>query len=336
MTEGAASDETFADYQALARGGPYGDGRVHIGYANDDLFSPAEVLQTLYAKLRDPAQGRAKVITTHTVGGHMQGEAAPTAVQILDGHDLLGPDVLLSHANWPREGDGERYARSGACVSSTPNTELQMGRAAVALREDHYDRASIGVDCHSWGVAGIPGQMRLLLQSARGERGEELTRRGLWTRRVGFAAEQVFNLGTLGGARACGLGEEVGTLRQGFKADIVVFDGETPSMLAAAEEDPVAAVVIHSNPGDIDTVIIDGVVRKEGGKLVDVSVVPAPNVAKSLITPGTKITWKEVARKVLESRKTLLEREKGIDFNTAEDTTIDGYYLNRKALLEDQ
>ncbi|KAF7527354.1 hypothetical protein G7054_g10502 [Neopestalotiopsis clavispora] len=107
-------------------------------------------------------------------------------------------------------------------------------------------------------------------------------------------------------------------------------------MLAAAEEDPVAAVVIHSNPGDIDTVIIDGVVRKEGGKLVDVSVVPAPNSAKSLITPGTKITWKEVARKVLESRKTLLEREKGIDFKTAEDTTIDGYYLNRKALLEDQ
>jgi cytosine/adenosine deaminase-related metal-dependent hydrolase len=148
-TESAASDETFADYQTLARGGPYGDDRVHIGYANDDLFSPAEVLQPLYAKLRDPAQGRAKVITTHTVGGHMQGESAPTAVQILDGHGLLGPDVLLSHANWPREGDGERYARSGAHVSSTPNTELQMGRAAVALREDHYDRASIGVDCHT-------------------------------------------------------------------------------------------------------------------------------------------------------------------------------------------
>ncbi|ETS74218.1 hypothetical protein PFICI_14084 [Pestalotiopsis fici W106-1] len=336
-TEGAASDETFADYQALARGGPYGHGRVHIGYANDDLYSPAEVLKPLYAKLRDPAQGKAKIITTHTIGGLMAGdEDAPTAVQILDSHGLLGPDVLLSHANWPHQGDGERYRRSGARVSSTPNTELQMGRVAVALRDDHYANASIGVDCHSWGVAGIPGQMRLLLQAARGDRGEELTRKGLWTRKVGFSAEQVFNLGTLGGAKACGLEGEIGTLKEGFKADIVIFDGETPSMLAAAEEDPVAAIVIHSNPGDIDAVIIDGVVRKEGGKLVDVDVVAAPNAAKSQIKPGTRITWKEVARNVLGSRKKLLEREKGIDFKTAEDTTIDGYHMNRKALLEDQ
>lgn len=335
-SESVASNETFADYQKLARGGPYGGGRVHIGYANDDVYSPGEVLKPLYAKLRDPAQGRAKVITTHTIGGAMQGEDTPSAAQLLDRHGLLGPDVLLSHANWPRDGDGALYARSGACTSSTPNTELQMGRLSVALREDHYATASIGVDCHSWGVTGIPGQMRLMLQAARGDRGEALTRRGQWTRRVGFAAEQVFNLGTLGGARACGLQGEIGSLREGLKADVVVFDGETPSMLAAAEEDPVAAIVLHSNPGDIDTVIIDGALRKQGGKLVDVSVAAAPDASKSLIKPGTKITWKEVARSVLESRSRLLEREKGIDFKAAEDTTIDGFYLNRKALLEDQ
>lgn len=328
------SEQSLSAYQALAMAGPFGDGRVHIGYANDNIYSPAEVIKPFYATLRDPEKGKAKLITTHAVAGPMRGKQSPTIVQLLKSHDLLGPDILLSHATWPHQGDGKLYQETGAFVSSTPNTELQMGSVPVALFDDHYHNASIGVDCHSWGVAGIPGQMRLMLQAARGFRGEELTQKGQWTLKTGFSVEQVFNLGTLGGAKACGLQDEIGSLKEGRKADIAIFDAESPSMLAAAVEDPVAAIVLHSNPSDIDTVIIDGIVRKHGGKLVDITTVPAPHVTRSPAKPGTKLSWRDVAEHVLESRMSLKQKMEGIDVEKTVLAVVDAWHLDKSALLE--
>ncbi|KAI0130253.1 amidohydrolase [Xylariales sp. AK1849] len=336
LLEDDLSEESISNFRSLARAGPFGNDRVHMGFAVDNIYLPADIIKPFYADLRDPDKGRAKVITTHTAGGTMSGLEAPTAVQILNSHNLLGPDILFSHANWPHEGDGKLYQTTGACVSSTPNTELQMGRSCVALLEDHYDNCSIGVDCHSWGVPGIPGQMRLMLQSARSDRGNKLTAKGMWSRHTGFTVEQVFNLGTLGGAKAAGLQGEIGSLKEGMKADILIFDGESPAMLAAAAEDPVAAIVMHSNPSDIDMVIIDGIVRKEGGKLVDVHVLAAPDKSKSLIEAGTELAWKEIAKKVLESRISIKEKMEGINFIQGEETCFDMYHINRKAMLEAQ
>ncbi|KAI1852013.1 hypothetical protein JX266_002866 [Neoarthrinium moseri] len=333
--EDDASEETIARYQTLARGGPYGNGTVHIGYANDNIYTPAEDIKQFYATLRDPAKGRAKLITTHTIGGAMQGKKTPTAIEILHSHGLLGPDILLSHGNRPHEGDGALYQSTGASVSSTPNTELQMGGFPVCLRDDHYDNASLGVDCHSWGVTGIPGQMRLALQSGRAYEGQKLNEEGFWSRKPGgISAEQVFNLATLGGAKACGMQDEIGRVKQGMKADLVVFDGESPGMLAAAVEDPVAAIVLHSNPGDIDMVIIDGVVKKGGGKLLDVEVVPAPDASMSVLKPNTRLQWKDIVKKVLESRKQVMEKTADIDFEVGEQKAIDMLYLDRGALVE--
>ncbi|KAH6645857.1 amidohydrolase [Truncatella angustata] len=336
VTEDDVSEETVSVYQKLARAGPFGDGRLHIGYANDSIWAPAEVIKPLYRRLRDEAEGKAKLITTHAIGGPMRGKNAPTAIEILSSHGLLGPDILLSHANCPHESDGKLYQRSGAHVSTTPNTELQMGWQPVALLEDHYNNASIGVDCHSWGVSGIPGQMRLLLQAARNDRGVELKRKELWSRKVGFSVEQVFNLATLGGAKACGLEREIGSLKEGLKADIVIFESETPAMLAAAAGDPVAAIALHSNPSDISTVIIDGIVRKENGQLTEVGIVSAPDPARNVAKVDSKFSWSEIAKHVLESQKAVKRKAEGLDFAKTEDACIDGWYLDRDALLEDQ
>jgi hypothetical protein len=55
-------------------------------------------------------------------------------------------------------------------------------------------------------------------------------------------------------------------LVEGAKADIVVFDGTSPNMLGW--DDPVAAVILHSNPGDVEHVLVNGEFRKRDFKLV--------------------------------------------------------------------
>lgn len=148
--------------------------------------------------------------------------------------------------------------------------------------------------------------------------------------------EAVFNLRALGGAKAAGLQSEIGSLKEGFKADIIVFDGNSSSMLTAAAENPVAAIILHSNPSDISLLLIDGFIRKENGKPIDVVAAAAPVESRSPIIPASIFTWNNVAVKVLGSRKSLKQKAIGTGFSRVEDVYIDMWHMNRKMLLEEK
>jgi N-acyl-D-aspartate/D-glutamate deacylase len=75
---------------------------------------------------------------------------------------------------------------------------------------------------------------------------------------------QAFLLATRQGALALRR-PDLGVIKIGAKADLVVFDGRTPSMLGWL--DPVAAVILHANVGDIAHVLVDGKFVKRDGKL---------------------------------------------------------------------
>ncbi|CCF40341.1 amidohydrolase [Colletotrichum higginsianum] len=324
------SPDVLVPWKSLASNGPYGDGRIQLGFAVDNVHQSPDEMKKLYSELR---AAKAKVITSHSAGGLAYGNG-PSVAQLLEGHGLLGPDILVSHAISPRDGDAGLFAKRDAHISSTPNTELQAGAPPVCLRPEFEAQSSLGVDCHSWGSSFMPSQMRLGLQHARTERCADLGRQGKWSRHVGPSAEQVFNLATIGGARAIGMAGEVGQIRVGAKADLVIFDTGSPSMLPAAEEDPVAAIVLHSSERDVETVIVGGVIRKEDGKLMPVSVAHEVPGAIDLGLVGKEITWKDVAKELLESRKRLNEKVEGIDMKAAEEVVITNFYMNRKDMVE--
>lgn len=345
----AADPRVLDEWEALAAAVARRGGRVSMGFALDALYRPAEELGAIYARLRGAKPRPAQVITTHAPGGVAHGgEGRPAAVGILSRAGVLGPDVLLSHAPGLDLEDVEALAESGAWVSSTPLTEMQMGMDPVAMWRcvlGHGGRrgfGSLGVDCHSWGTSSMPVQMALALQTRRLMRGQELQSvegGGKWPRRVEGSVEQVFNLGTVAGARAVGMGEEVGRIREGFKADLVVFDGLSPGMLAAAVEDPVAAVVLHSSVRDVEMVIVDGLVRKENGRLCDVTVEEGAEERdegsreKNGVEIGQKLSWGDVAKELLRSREAIHECNRDVDFGQAVESVIDGWYMDRSKMV---
>ena len=320
------------EFKALAAAGPFGGtgGRVYMGFGMDNIYI-GPLLKPQFEALR--AAPAAQLITSHTTAGPAY--KIPHGIALLDAQGLLGGDVLISHSPYLTDAEIGRLGETGAFVSSTPNTELQMGFEPVALRDGVRERASIGVDCHTWGTSYLPTQMTLLLQARRLMASNDLVREGKWSRHTAATAEHVFNLGTIGGARAAGLADQIGQLKVGFKADIAVFDASSPGMLAAATEDPVAAVVLHSSIRDVETVIVDGVLRKEGGKLLEVQVPEVDDVLKSEVVPTGKIlSWSDIAAEILKSRESIRGKLKGIDFRHVEDTMINMFYMDKQALVD--
>jgi 5-methylthioadenosine/S-adenosylhomocysteine deaminase len=79
-------------------------------------------------------------------------------------------------------------------------------------------------------------------------------------------AERVIEMATIGSARALGIDDQVGSLEPGKRADIAVFDlGHAHTVVGNR---PIAALVFSAHGTDVDTVLVNGVVKLRGGRLV--------------------------------------------------------------------
>ena len=68
--------------------------------------------------------------------------------------------------------------------------------------------------------------------------------------------EQVLEMATLHGARALGLGDEIGSLEPGKRADLVIFDLDQPEWRPLL--DPVNTLVYSASGASVQTVMVDG------------------------------------------------------------------------------
>ena len=127
------------------------------------------------------------------------------------------------------------------------------------------DQASLGVDTHITFSTDILTQARIWLQQTRYERYLDVLEQNKLPKSNPMSAEQAFLLATRNGGLALRR-DDLGAIFVGAKADLVVWDGNSPAMLGWV--DPVAAVMLHASVGDIEAVMVDGKWAKKGFKLV--------------------------------------------------------------------
>ena len=127
------------------------------------------------------------------------------------------------------------------------------------------DQASLGIDTHITFSTDILTQARIWLQQARYEAYLDVLEQNKLPASNPMSVEQAFLLATRNGALALRR-DDLGAIFVGAKADLVIWDGDSPAMLGWV--DPVAAVMLHASVGDIEGVLVDGEWAKKGGKLV--------------------------------------------------------------------
>jgi cytosine/adenosine deaminase-related metal-dependent hydrolase len=85
-----------------------------------------------------------------------------------------------------------------------------------------------------------------------------------------FSYRDAVTVGTLSGANVLGLAGQTGSLTPGKRADIILVRTDEANMLPAANTNPTYQLVQHGEPANVDTVIIDGQIRKRNGKLTGI------------------------------------------------------------------
>lgn len=279
------------------------DSRVQLGFGFDFYFLPQQIVQGIFAKVKSLG---VKIITSHFVRQFDHGEGL---VSKLKSYGLLDRGIVLSHAGVATAEDAKLLHDANVYVSATPNTELAMAVGPpVPFRQDlplMDEICSLGIDCHSATSGSLVNEMRFALQVARGHDSAANLKDGQIPRKIYHTTADVFNMGTIQGARALCLEHEIGSVKEGKKADLVVFDALSPAMIGVAQQDPVSAIVLHSSIGDVNTVIVDGRVRKRDGKLLPVRA--AEWRGEEIDDNGSEITWADVCKQVLGTQKKFVD-----------------------------
>lgn len=222
---------------------------------------PWSVLTSSWDLLRSVgARVRANDLMVHAHASEQRSEAElvqqrfhQPAVRLLASVGLAGSNACLAHCVSLDASEVDVLARGGASVAHCPSRSLKLG-AGIPPIATYLERGiNVGL-----GADGAASNNRL-------DGWEELRLASLLAN-VGGAAEtlparEMFELATLGGARALGLEREIGRLEPGKWADLAILDLRAPH--AIGPRDVYTQLVFSARADDVRTVVVGGRVLVE-------------------------------------------------------------------------
>ncbi len=167
----------------------------------------------------------------------------------LDNLGLLTPGLTAVHAVQLNEAEIELLAKHGCHVAHCPASNLKLGNGFAPV--NHLLAAGVNVGLGTDGAASnnrldMMGEMRLSALLAKNVKGDAAT----------LPAHQALEMATLAGAKALGLGDEIGSLSVGKAADLVAVDLTSPAHQPCY--DPVSHLVYSAGREEVRHVWVAG------------------------------------------------------------------------------
>ena len=229
---------------------------LHLGLAGRPPgFSPESVFRPEY----DFAQDLGIPVSYHANSTRAQGQLQ--MIRQLAEQDMLGPDTQLIHALYTTEAERAAVRDSGSSVSISPWSELLIGYGVTPVPEMEQSGMllTLSVDTMSLvGSADLWSVLRLTTGLYRGIAEVELA----------VSTRRVLEMATIDAARSLGLGDQIGSLTPGKRADVVLV--RQHDVATAPVVDVPNTLALATGAENVDTVIVDGRIRKYGGRLIDI------------------------------------------------------------------
>jgi cytosine/adenosine deaminase-related metal-dependent hydrolase len=198
----------------------------------------------------DGARALGLPITMHTSG------ASP--IMELERAGLLGADVQLVHPLLTTPEERKILKARGVSYSTAPQLESRRAAQLGVIQLGELLEAGVKVSLSTDHIASTScdpfSAMRMLF--------------ALHSHRIGarqpLTLKRLLQLATLDGAVDLGIAGRAGSITPGKRADLVLVRATDTNIAPAG--DPYEAVVSFAQPGNIDTVIVDGRVLRRAGK----------------------------------------------------------------------
>jgi len=249
------------------------DGRISVSWAPlaPDMCTPWVYEEVL--KQQKPGEK----ISTHVEQSIREVEQVKrlydkTSVEHLGDMGVLGPDLIGAHCIFNTESDLQMMHQARASVLHCPRPYLLGGATAPLARWLEMGlKVGLGTDNvfhNMWETMRAALYMSRILEM-QGEPGSP-------------SYYEVLELATIKGAEVLGLQDKVGSLEPGKKADIQLIDLKQPNIMPTA--DITSSLVLYGNTMNVDTVVVDGKILKQSGRMIHLDSAKVLDDAQAITT----------------------------------------------------
>jgi len=179
-------------------------------------------------------------------------------VAYLDSLGFFNTPVLAAHCVHLAEGDIEILAERNVSVATNPISNMKLGNgfAPVAKLLAAGVNLCVGTDgAASNNALNMFRELSVLSYLHKGLNQDVLA----------LPSDQTLRLGILGGAKALGLGDTIGSIEVGARADLALIDLNRPWLQPL--NNLVSSLIYSANGSEVDTVIINGDIVMEKGQV---------------------------------------------------------------------
>ena len=225
-------------------------------------FSPSFSTEELLRGAKELADRYGTGLTLHFNNSPQAVEASLSQhgkrpAEYLEDIGVLGPSTLLAHCLGIDQGEVDVMAGTGTKAVMCPTAAIKGGAGmtkTALLPELLRAGVTVGLGTDAGNNSNLVETMRsMYLAAVLYKDGRE---------DVGMIpAETALEMATIKGAEALGLGDEIGSIEPGKKADLVLFDTKRPEWRTIFN--PVNNLVYNADGRSVHTVIIDGKVVVE-------------------------------------------------------------------------
>ncbi len=171
-------------------------------------------------------------------------------------HGVFDVPALAAHCVWVTQEDMELLAQKGVSAAHNPvsNLKLASGIARVGELKRHGVNVSLGTDgCCSNNSHDLFEEIKLAA----------LLQKGVTHDPTALCAYEALKMATVNGAIAQGREHEIGRIREGLRADIILLDLRAPHLQPVYH--PVSTVVYSARGSDVSLTMVQGKVLYENG-----------------------------------------------------------------------
>lgn len=188
----------------------------------------------------------------------VQAQHGCTPIALMDKIGLFNYPTIAAHCVYATEADMEIMAEKGVSVATNPKSNLKLanGVAPLLKMQEKGVNITIGTDgAASNNTLNLFGDMNYAA----------LLHKGVNQNPLAIGTQDVLRYVTVNAAKAVGLGEQIGQIREGMRADLVLMNLNEPQF--RPYNNIASSLVYAANGSEAETVIVNGDILMENREM---------------------------------------------------------------------